>query len=412
VTGPAVESLFALHQHVEAARAARAQLRRRPLRATVAALAAAAQRWQADAALRAALPGATGLSAPMIDIALPIVASALSEDAMTALVEREHGTGAAARSAPDGPTVVAHVLASNVPALALPALALGCLAGAAVLVKSGRHDALSAPAFVRALGEVDPELAATVVAAYWPGGYRAYDQILLPLADVVVATGGETALAALHAVTSGHLVAHGPRASLVAVGRGSLDDEAVAGAIAFDVSLYDQRGCLSPHAVYVETNDARAVHTFAARLARALAALAERLPPGAVRLEERAARRALIEAAEWTADTTVHGGPGGTVIAASRARFAPTCGLRTVRVHPLRALDDLPAHLPAGTVECVGVAGPVSDGLVAALRAAGVARVCRPGDMQRPPLSWPRGQQAPLGALLGRPGEPLLQVET
>ena len=91
--------------------------------------------------------------------------------------------------------------------------------------------------------------------------------------------------------------------------------------------------------------------------------------------------------------------------------FRPTAGRRTVRVHPLRDARDLPALLPAGEIECVGLARIDPAPLVAALRARGVARVCPVGRMQRPPLSWPRGQHPPLGALLGRRGEPLIEVE-
>jgi hypothetical protein len=32
--------------------------------------------------------------------------------------------------------------------------------------------------------------------------------------------------------------------------------------------------------------------------------------------------------------------------------------------------------------------------------------------MQRPPLSWPRGQRAPLRTALGLPAEPRLEVES
>jgi hypothetical protein len=66
--------------------------------------------------------------------------------------------------------------------------------------------------------------------------------------------------------------------------------------------------------------------------------------------------------------------------------------------------------VPAGRIECVGVAGTTLA--PAALRALGVARVCPPGRMQRPPLAWPRGQHAPLRSLLGLPAEPQLLVES
>ena len=398
------ETSAQLLARLDAAVAARARQRGRPLRDTIAALAAATERWRDDASLRAELPRAARLSPAMIAAVVPIAADALDATAMTALAEREWGAGAAARPAPPGPALVAHVVASNVPALALPAIALGCLAGAAVLVKSGRDDPLSAPAFQRALAAVDPALAATVVTAYWPGGEVAREDAALGRAEVVVATGGDATLAALAPRLGRRLVAHGPRWSVAlvgSVGAGDVD------AIALDTALHDQRGCLSPHAVYV-TDDARG---FAERLAAALDGVGAQLPPGPASVDARAATRLVAAEAEWAPGAAVLGGAGGTVIYEDAPAFRPTAGRRTVRVHPLCDARELVELLPTGEIECVGVAGIDPAPLVAALRARGVARVCPVGRMQRPPLSWPRGQHAPLGALLGRRAEPLLEVE-
>jgi len=384
---------------------ARARLRDRPLERTVAALVAAAARWRDDGVLAARLPEEARLAPAMVAAVMPLAAGALEPDAMGVLVEREHGPGALRRGAPDGPAVVAHVLASNVPALALPAIALGCLAGAAVVVKSGRHDTASAPAFVRALAAADPDLADTVVAAYWPGGDRPREEAALRRADVVVASGGADAVAALAARSRTRLVAHGPRWSVAAVG--DADPEAAAAALARDVALYEQRGCLSPHAVWV-AGDARG---FAARLARALDAVAAELPPIGADVAGRAARRVLLDEAEWTPGAAAWSGPGGAVVYDPEPAFRPTCALRTIRVHPLPAPAALPALLPPGAIECVGLAGVDAAPLAPALRARGVARVCALGRMQMPRLTWPCGQAAPLGALLGRSGPPLLEVE-
>jgi len=402
----------ALEDRVRAAIAARDRLRRRPLRETIAALAAAAARWRADEALLAALPAAARLSAPVVAEGVAIAAAALDADAMTALVDREWGPGAAARPAPDGPALVAHVLASNVPALALPAIALAALAGAAMLIKSGRDDTLSAEAFVRALGGVDPELAATVVATYWPGGSAAADDAVVG-ADVVVLTGGDAMLGALAPRVRGRLIAHGARASVALVGRAALADaDAVADALAVDVALHDQRGCLSPQAVYVETGGALGVEAFAERLHAALARVAARLQPGPATLQERAVARGEAARAEWSGASAVHAGAGGTVIVDPDPTFAPTAGLRSVRVHPLATAGALPACLPAAGIECVGAAAVDGAPLAAALRARGASRLCAVGRMQRPSLAWPRGQHPPLGALHGRLGPPEMQVET
>jgi hypothetical protein len=397
-----LEAPAALAGRVARAVAARATLARRPLRDTIAALAAAGARWRDDASLAALLPDAARLDPTMVRAILPLAAAALDRDAVTALVERELGAGAAARPAPAGPACIAHVLAGNVPALALPAAALGCLVGAAVVLKSGRGDPLSAPAFVRAVEAVDPLLGATLVAAYWPGGDLEREGAALGGADVVVATGGAPALAALRARVRARLVPHGPRTSVVAVA-----GDADADAVARDVALYEQRGCLSPHAVWV-AGDSRA---FAERLAAALADAAARLAPAPATIEERAALRVAREEAFWTSGAAAWSGPGGTVLHEPDAAFRPTCGLRTVRVHRLPALDALADRLPAAGVECVALAGADARALLPALRARGVARICRPGRMQEPPLAWPRGQLAPLGVLLGREEPPRCDVD-
>jgi hypothetical protein len=388
-----VNPLEGLAREVEIARLVAARTARRPRRAVAGALAAAATRWRADATLRAELPAQAGLSPAMIAAGIDVAAAALDADAMVELVDRELGA-----ERPIRPWLVAHVLASNVPALAVPAIALACLAGVAVVVKSGRADRLSAPAFRRALEAEDPELAATVVAAYWTGGDAIAERTVLAPADVVVATGHDTTVAALVRRLPGRVVAHGKRVGIVIAGPGAAAD-GLANGVARDAALHDQRGCLSPVAVYLDGD----VDAFAERLAEALAGLAGTLPPGPLGAAERAAHRTAVAEAEW-AGARVLAGAGGTVLVDRDSRLRPGPGRRTVWVHPLGSLGAL-----AGRIECIGAAGAALD--VDALRGLGVARVCAPGSMQRPPLSWPRGQRAPLRTLLGVATEPQVAVE-
>jgi len=199
------------------------------------------------------------------------------------------------------------------------------------------------------------------------------------------------------------VIAHGERSSIVAVRpENAADADALAARLAVDVALHDQRGCLSPNAVYVD-GDAR---RFAERVAEALDEVAGRLPPGPLDVEERAAHRAAVAEAEWTGATAI-GGAGGTVLVSQDRRPTTFPGRRTVWILPFASIPDL---IAPGTVECVGVAGVRPD--VDRLRRLGVARVCAIGRMQRPGLSWPRGQRAPLRTLLALAAEPLLEVET
>src|SRR5207248_1555027 len=91
-------------------------------------------------------------------------------------------------------------------------------------------------------------LSSTMIAAVVPIAAAA-----LGRAEVVVATGSDATLAALVPRLGRRLIAHGPRWSVAVVERAAA---AEVDAIALDVALHDQRGCLSPHAVYV-TGDAR-----------------------------------------------------------------------------------------------------------------------------------------------------------
>jgi acyl-CoA reductase-like NAD-dependent aldehyde dehydrogenase len=393
-----VSTLGELAHAADAARVAAAAIARRPRREVAAALGRAAARWRRDPALSALLPGEARLSPPLVSATVDIVAEAFDVDAMLDLVERELGSERSVR-----PWLVAHVLASNVPALAVHTIALACLAGAAVLVKSGRADRISAPAFRRALEAEDADLATTVVATSWTGGDVRAERALLAHADVVVATGRDETIAAIAGRVKTRFVVHGERASVAVVGR---DESRNAGAlmhsVARDVALHDQRGCLSPVVVYVE-GDVRAV---ASELAAALETVGTELPPGPLEPAERAAHRAAVAEAEWAGATVLPGVHGTVLIDDASPRFRPSPGRRTVWVLPLASLDEA---LLAGRIECVGLAGVATD--VGTLRRLGVSRVCAPGRMQRPLLSWPRGQLAPLRTLLALPAEPRLEVE-
>jgi hypothetical protein len=375
---------------IDAALAARSRLVGRSARETATALAEAARRCVRDPDLLRDLPDAADLSPAMVRTVLPLAAEALDADAMVALHGRESREGTP-------PALVAAVLASNVPALALPAIAHACLAGAALVVKSGRADMVSAPAFQRALATVDPVLAATVVPVYWHGGTRDVEDAVLSRADVIVATGADSTMAELASRRGTTVVTHGDRTSIAVVMDDATDDELRA--LAWDVARYEQRGCLSPHAVFVKGDPLR----LAPRLCAALDVVGDAVPPP-TSLAARAARRMALEEARF-AGAVVHEGPGGAVVVGA----GPPIGGRTIRLRAFGA-SDMPAF-DAGTVECVGVGHGVQLD-VDALRLLGVARVCPLGRMQRPRIDWPRGQRPPLATLFRAAGEPRIQVES
>lgn len=376
--------------------------------------------WQAQAV--AVLPATTGLSHDMVRDVIPSLFDSYTAPELRAFVESETGgcnvlDGAA--SSPwgqrwaVGPRLVAHISAGNVPGLALPVLVAGLLAKAAVVVKPAAGEPVLPALIARSLAETDADLGACVAVAYWPGGATELDEILLNRADVVTVEGDDETVAAVRARARGRVLGFGRRVSLAIVMREATADlEGAATAIARDVSLCDQHGCLSPQVVYVEAGGTKTAAEVAAALGAQLVALEQKLPRRALTPAEHVAVRRFRDSAEWRAangqDVRIFGeaaSSGATVIYEPDAAFEPGCANRTVRVKPLSRLDDLPAHLGswADHLEAIGVAGPPARAqeLVHILaHTSTLSRICPVGRMQRPSLGWRRGGMARLGALL------------
>jgi hypothetical protein len=155
--------------------------------------------------------------------------------------------------------------------------------------------------------------------------------------------------------------------------------EHAAAAFARDVAAYDQRGCLSPHAILVEGDDARA-EAFARSLH---GALARELPRGAMPAD------AAAEQLQWrgvaAARGVLHGADTHAVSCEHAASLRPSPGYRNVGVYTLASADELETRIApfARFLKALGVAG--EDGELPAL----APYTCRAGAMQTPPLdAW------------------------
>ena len=204
------------------------------------------------------------------------------------------------------------------------------------------------------------------------------------------------------------VVLHGPKVSAACVARDSLTPEAARDAArrtAADAALYDQQGCLSPHAIYVERGGRVTPEEFAMMLGEELATAGEGFPSPRAPEEEARVRlyrtQAEFEAAAGGASP--EGGATGviapernvgwTVVLESGARFEPGPAHRVVRVHSVGRIEEaIEAMRPhAGSLEAVALeaTGARRARLAAALAALGVPRVAALGRLQQP---------SPLGA--------------
>jgi len=322
------------------------------------------------------------------------------------------------------------VLASNLPALAVQPLLPALAARRPVLLKSPSAEPLFAPSFVCALARRLPALKPAVAALTWPGGDEALEAPLLERAGVVLAYGDEETVADLERRTAeaggARFVAYGPKTSLGVSGRDAAgtgirgagefrEDRGLARDIivglARDVALFDQRGCLSITAVYLEGSEP-AARDLADALAAELARLARELPPGPADPAAAAAVQQLRAEADLRGlhrprleEAPGHSLPvgAGTVIVEPDPAFQPTPGLRTVRVHPIPDLHRLPRLLAPwhGRLQGAALAGATTASLTPALTDLGISRITAPGALQHPDALWHNGGVSPLNALIG-----------
>ncbi len=399
-----------------------------PLEVVLRALDAAARRLgDGGSPLRAraeeGLPRTTGLSLASVREGLDLVAAALRRpgleallradvgdpDALDGLVTGPSGTLRRAR----GPRLLVEVLPGNVFPASAQAVARAVLLRSPVLLKLSSEEPLLAPLL---LAEVAAHAAAatrSVAALWWPGGEAEVEAAAFARAEVVAIHGEEATLrdVAARLPAGARLVPHGPRLSIAVCARESLRTPAgpgLARALARDVALYDQRGCLSAAAVLAEEGGEISPRDLARRLAEALAEAETRWPRGSVLPETASAIHQARGALRARPGAQVHESRGGTLWTAAYDPGpdpVPTPRGRFVSVRPFtggeaglaRALDPFRGALQGAAL----AASPPRDRTLAGLLAsAGASRVCTPGGLQSPPLSWRQDGRPPLGDLL------------
>jgi len=311
-----------------------------------------------------------------------------------------------------GPRLVMHVLAGNLPALAIPSLVLGLVTKAANLVKIPSEEPYFTAAFVQTMAEVEPRIGECLAVLWWRGGSAELEEVALDRAEVVMAYGTDEAIDSIRPRVRGRFLGFGHRVSFGVIAREALEQlPDVAQRAAYDASMYDQQGCLSPHGFYVEEGGAASAKQFAEALAEAMEALQRTLPAGRPTLEEAAAIRALRGAyesrslaRESVAVYESRDGVDWTVIYEEDPTFRFSCLHRTIYVKPVQDVMDVPRWVAPQQrhLQAVGVEGPESrlGALAEALGALGVSRICPLGKMQEPPVGWHNGGWLGLAEIL------------
>ena len=193
------------------------------------------------------------------------------------------------------------------------------------------------------------------------------------------------------------------------IGRGALEGEgarAVAKDFARAVAVFDQRGCVSPHVVFLERGGQVEPEAWAKLLSGAFSDLEGDLPSGEVFPEEAVALqqfRGSAELREGLGDGVVLlGGDGApwTVAVQERGPLEPSCLNRSVRIVPVdgfaSALSALSEWAPF--LQTVGVAGfgPEAEEVVESLARLGASRIVPISQIPWPRPWWHHDGSGPL----------------
>ena len=405
----------AIRSALEALRKNARALRARSAAETLASLEALLETWRAPDSrprreLERRLPEATGFSAEVVRAGLAHALEPLSGDALARLVESELG-GADALDG-RGPVLVhgfettGVVLAGALPTPTLLALLAPLVLRSGVLAKVSSHDPVTARCLRESLEEIDPVLGGCLEVAAFLGADEARMEALLE-ADCIVASGSDATIAAVarRVRPPRRTVLRGHRLSLAVVGPhlGGVDElEACAEALAFDVALWDQLGCLSPVAVLV--TGAEQADALAESLAGALERAQTRWPLGRVSHRASAHIAQEREEAEFRAaagrPVRLLAGERWTIVREDGPLHRPAPLHRFVRIHPCGDTSGiLDALRPLGS-QLAGVAldgfGHEQDRLAEQIGRLGASRICPPGRLQAPPLAWHQDGQGGL----------------
>lgn len=352
----------------------------------------------------------TGHPHGTIDVALANLWNALRAPHLSSVYEQER----AGHETLPLPGLALHVLAGNVPGVGIFGVVAALLAGVPSLVKPATREPFLPGIVVESINAVAPELGRAVAVSPWRGGTADLDTVAVDEADLVLAYGRDETLDRLALRHPRRFVRYGERLS-VALVAGGARTPATAAALARQVALYDQQGCLSPQIACVEdAGSAADTDRFAALVAAELAELEQRMPRATPTLAESASTWRFVERQRWLQQegeaVTVHGGLGGagSVVVVRDETWPMSPTFRHLVLLPIPAIREASAALRhvTGTVEAVGYAGPASGlgDAAAVATAVGAPRLCPLERLQAPPFAWRQSGHARLGSIVGHDG--------
>ncbi|MFC0473452.1 acyl-CoA reductase [Halalkalibacter kiskunsagensis] len=307
-----------------------------------------------------------------------------------------------------GPRLITHIFSGNVPALPLWSLAAGMLLKSATIGKVSSSEPLFPVLFAKTIAEVDDRLGDAMAILWWKGGDEALESISFQSSNAVIAYGGKETIETVRQKIPPHASfhSHGHKVSFGVITKECLAATKgwqTAKLASYDVSWFDQQGCLSPHVFFVERGGMYTAHDFAQMLANEMDNFQHTHPRATLKDEEHHAimkQRTVLEfesfenssldlikseqGTEWTVVYREFG---------EKEREFPFSPLnRFVTVIPVNNMAEVKPLIKKveGFVQTVGVGCPPQEfsSIISMLGECGVNRICALGSMPHPEPGW------------------------
>ena len=303
-----------------------------------------------------------------------------------------------------GAELITHIWAGNVPGLPLWSLISGLLVKSGTIGKVSSAEPICASIFAKVLVDIEPRLADCLSIIWWPNEDTNTAIHLFQQSDIVLAYGGNMALAAVQAqvpVTT-RFLPHGHKLSFGMVSAFALSvvrAKRLAAQAALDIVRYEQQGCYSPQMFYVERGAQVSPQEFAQTLCGEMATLAHKYPRSSLSIEEASHIASWRESHEFAMLQS----PAVKVLGDKKDAFVVVYSDVPVSLNPsplnrcvtVVAVDSLLDVMPLlkdqrSYLQTVGLA-TAPETLLAlgdALAQAGVTRICAIGEMTSPAAGW------------------------
>ncbi len=299
------------------------------------------------------------------------------------------------------PENIVHVFSSNIPNAAITSIVMGLLIGSRNIAKVSRRDEGILGIYLDSLRAHDPVLWKRCAIV----NGRAEASHLMKQAGLVVVYGNDESLEEIRKSIPAKtpFVGYGHRVSFALILHEALSKEGavrLAKKTAYDVWMADQRGCLSPVIVFTQQGGKVYPRDFAGMVALQL----DRIEKGehskprrsmtdtlsAVRLRDQLRIKALKgeKVGYWLSDK-----PGLWMVGYDERNEAEfSSGAQIIRVKGFRKLLDIEGALQkmSGSLQAVSLeCAPTHRKQIAEwLGLFGVNRICRAGQLQKPPITW------------------------